>query len=34
VIINKLEEMIRERAGGDGVAKLTNPVHIAVGTVE
>ena len=33
VIIDKLEEMIRERAGTDGVAKLTNPVHIAIGTV-
>ena len=33
VIRNKLEEMIRERAGGGGAAKLTNPVHIAIGTV-
>lgn len=27
-----LEAMVRERAGGDGLAVLTNPVHIGIGT--
>jgi hypothetical protein len=27
-----LHEMVRERAGGDGVARLSNPVHIGIGT--
>lgn len=27
-----LEAMVRERAGGGGVARLTNPVHIGIGT--
>jgi SAM-dependent methyltransferase len=32
VIQQTLEEMVRERAGGSGAAKLTNPIHIGVGT--
>ena len=28
----ELEGMVRERAGGDGVAVLTNPIHIGIGT--
>lgn len=32
MIQQALEKMVRERAGGDGPAKLTNPVHIGVGT--
>ncbi len=28
-----LEAMVRERAGGSGPARLTNPIHIGVGTV-
>lgn len=32
VIQEVLEKMVRERAGGDGAAKLTNPVNIGVGT--
>lgn len=32
VILQALEKMVRERAGGRGFAKLTNPVHIGVGT--
>lgn len=32
VIQQALEKMIRERAGSSGPAKLTNPVHIGVGT--
>lgn len=32
VIQQTLETMVRERAGGSGVAKLTNPVNIGVGT--
>jgi hypothetical protein len=27
-----LEKMVRERSGGSGAAKLTNPVNIGVGT--
>lgn len=32
VIQQALEEMVRERAGGCGAAKLTNPINIGVGT--
>lgn len=32
VIQQTLETMVRERTGGSGVAKLTNPVNIGVGT--
>jgi len=32
VIQHALERMVRERAGGSGLAVLTNPVHIGVGT--
>ena len=32
VIQQALEKMVRERAGDRGVAKLTNPIHIGVGT--
>lgn len=32
VVRQSLDEMLRERAGGDGPAVLTNPVHIAIGT--
>jgi ubiquinone/menaquinone biosynthesis C-methylase UbiE len=32
MIQEELENMVRERAGGRGPAKLTNPVHIGVGT--
>ena len=32
VIQQTLEKMVRERAGGSGAAKLTNPVNIGVGT--
>jgi ubiquinone/menaquinone biosynthesis C-methylase UbiE len=32
LIQQTLEKMIRERAGGSGAAKLTNPVNIGVGT--
>ena len=32
VIQQALEKMVRERAGGSGPAKLTNPIHIGVGT--
>jgi hypothetical protein len=32
VIQLALERMVRERAGGSGLAVLTNPVHIGVGT--
>jgi SAM-dependent methyltransferase len=32
VIQQALEKMVRERAGGSGPAKLTNPVHIGIGT--
>jgi hypothetical protein len=32
VIQQALEKMVRERAGGSGPAKLTNPVQIGVGT--
>jgi ubiquinone/menaquinone biosynthesis C-methylase UbiE len=32
VIQRALEKMVRERAGGSGPARLTNPVHIGVGT--
>ena len=32
LIQQALEKMVRERAGGSGPAKLTNPVHIGVGT--
>lgn len=32
VIQQALEEMVRERAGGSGAAKLTNPIHIGIGT--
>jgi ubiquinone/menaquinone biosynthesis C-methylase UbiE len=32
VIQQTLEKMVRERAGGSGSAKLTNPIHIGVGT--
>lgn len=32
VIQQTLETMVRERAGGSGIAKLTNPVNIGVGT--
>lgn len=31
-VIQTLDEMLRERAGGTGPATLTNPVHIAIGT--
>jgi len=31
-VIQALDEMLRERAGGTGPATLTNPVHIAIGT--
>ena len=27
-----LEKMVRERAGGSGPAKLTNPINIGIGT--
>ena len=27
-----IEKMVRERAGGSGAAKLTNPVNIGIGT--
>jgi ubiquinone/menaquinone biosynthesis C-methylase UbiE len=33
VIRDRLEELVRERAGSADVAKLTNPVHIAIGVV-
>jgi hypothetical protein len=32
VIQQALEKMVRERAGGRGAAKLTNPINIGVGT--
>jgi hypothetical protein len=32
VIQQALEKMVRERAGGSGAAKLTNPINIGVGT--
>ena len=32
VIQRALEKMVRERAGGGGVAKLTNPINIGMGT--
>ena len=32
VVRQALEKMVRERAGGSGVAKLTNPINIGVGT--
>ena len=32
VIQQALEKMVRERAGGSGVAKLTNPINIGMGT--
>jgi ubiquinone/menaquinone biosynthesis C-methylase UbiE len=32
MIQRALEKMVRERAGGRGPAKLTNPVHIGIGT--
>ena len=32
VIRQALEKMVRERAGNGGPARLTNPVHIGVGT--
>jgi ubiquinone/menaquinone biosynthesis C-methylase UbiE len=32
VIQQTLEEMVRERAGGSGAARLTNPINIGVGT--
>lgn len=32
VIQKTLEKMVRERAGGNGPAKLTNPINIGVGT--
>jgi SAM-dependent methyltransferase len=32
VIQQALERMVRERAGGSGAAKLTNPINIGVGT--
>jgi hypothetical protein len=31
IIQHALEKTVRERAGGSGTAKLTNPVHIGVG---
>jgi ubiquinone/menaquinone biosynthesis C-methylase UbiE len=31
-VIRTLDGMLRERAGGDGTATLTNPVHIGIGT--
>ena len=31
LIQQALEKMVRERAGGSGSAKLTNPVHIGIG---
>lgn len=32
VVIRTLDAKLRERAGGDGPATLTNPVHIGIGT--
>jgi hypothetical protein len=32
VIRQALEKMVRERAGGSGAAKLTNPINIGTGT--
>jgi ubiquinone/menaquinone biosynthesis C-methylase UbiE len=32
VIQQELEKMVRERAGGSGAAKLTNPINLGVGT--
>jgi hypothetical protein len=32
VIQQTLEKMVRERAGGSGAARLTNPINIGVGT--
>ena len=32
VIQQALEKLVRERAGGSGAAKLTNPINIGVGT--
>lgn len=32
VIQQTLEKMVRKRAGGSGVAKLTNPINIGIGT--
>ena len=32
VIQQALEKMVRERAGGKGATKLTNPINIGVGT--
>lgn len=32
VIRRALERMVRERVGGSDAARLTNPVHIGVGT--
>ena len=32
VIQQALEDMVRERAGGSGAAKLTNPINIGIGT--
>ncbi|MGH7598847.1 MAG: SAM-dependent methyltransferase, partial [bacterium] len=32
VIQQALEKMVRERAGGRGAAKLTNPINIGIGT--
>ena len=30
---DRLDAMLRERAGGSGAATLTNPIHIGIGTV-
>ena len=32
VIQQALEKLVRERAGGRGAAKLTNPINIGIGT--
>jgi ubiquinone/menaquinone biosynthesis C-methylase UbiE len=31
-VIQVLDDMLRDRAGGSGIASLTNPVHIGIGT--
>ena len=32
LIQERLEQMVRERAGASGIAKLCNPINIGVGT--
>ena len=32
LIQERLEQMVRERAGASGIAKLSNPINIGLGT--